>query len=262
MSLMSTELENMATLLLRSEAERVPIEPLTYSRPGLAASDAYEIQMRIVRQKLAAGEKVSGKKIGLTSAAIQQMLGVFEPDYGHLFESMRVPDGGMVPANRLIQPKIEGEIAFVLKQDLTGPGVVPEDVLLATEYVTPALEIIDSRIRNWEIKLADTVADNGSSALYVQGMRQTPARHMDLSAVKMVLRRNGEAVVTGTGAAVMGNPLTSVAWLANKLSEFGVRLRAGEVILSGSIGKAIDIRSGDSIEAEFGSLGTVRVQFA
>ena len=258
---MNSEIDEIAGQLLRSEKQRVPIDPLTSSRPELTASVAYAIQMRMVQRKIESGERVAGKKIGLTSLAIQQMLGVFEPDYGHLFHSMRVADGGSVPANSLIQPKIEGEIAFVLKNALSGPGVTLEDVLQATEYVAPALEIIDSRIRNWEIKLADTVADNGSSAMFVVGTQRTAPRDRNLSAVEMVLRRNEEPAVTGTGAAVMGNPVASVAWLANKLSEFGVRLLAGEVILSGSIGKAIDVRAGDSIQADFDGLGSVRVHF-
>jgi len=259
---MGIEIDRIASMLLRSEAERAPIEPLTASWPKLAASDAYGIQMRIVQRKLASGEKMSGKKIGLTSAAMQQMLGVFEPDYGHLFEAMRVPDGGMVQTSSLIQPKIEGEIAFVLRKELQGPGVTPDDVLSATEYVTPALEIIDSRIRGWQIRLADTIADNGSSALYVLATQRSTPQDLDLSVVHMVLRRNREEEVAGTGAAVMGNPVNAVAWLANKLSEFGATLMSEEVILSGSFGKAIDVRPGDGIDADFGGLGTVSVRFA
>ena len=208
---MNPEIGEITAQLQRAEEERIPIPPLTLSHPELSASDAYAIQMEGVRRRLESGNKVVGRKIGLTSLAMQQMLAVFEPDYGHLFEDMQIPSGGTVPTSNLIQPKIEGEIAFVLKHELSGPGVTPEDVLQATEYVVPALEIIDSRIRNWEIKLTDTVADNGSSALFVLGAERSGIQGRELSAERMTLWKNGEVAVTGTGAAVMGNPVTCVA---------------------------------------------------
>lgn len=259
---MNPEIGEITTQLRRAEKERIPIPPLTLSYPKLSASDAYAIQLELVRQKVRAGEEVAGRKIGLTSRAMQQMLGLFEPDYGHLFKTMQVPNGGTVPVRSLIQPKIEGEIAFVLQHELGGPGITLEDVVQATKCVVPALEIIDSRIRNWEIRAVDTVADNGSSALFVLGDQRSSIQDRDLCGERMTLRRNQEVVVTGTGDTVMGSPAACVAWLANKLAEFGVRLQAGEVILSGSIGKAVDVRPGDLIRAEFDGLGSVEVSFA
>lgn len=228
----------LATALLEAERERRPIAPLTASWPDLTPADAYAIQLEVLARKLQQGSRVVGKKIGLTSQAIQQMFGVDQPDYGHLLDTMAIADGGQAPMARLLQPKIESEIAFVLERDLQGPGLTAADVLAATDYVVPALEIIDSRISDWQIKLADTIADNASSGLFVVGARKTKVEQLDLRLVGMVVEKNGADALTAAGAAVLGHPANAVAWLGNKMAEFGVSLRAGEVLLSGALAAA------------------------
>ena len=201
------------------------------------------------------------KKIGLTSVAVQKMLGVDEPDYGHLLDSMVVENGGTIDTKTMLLPKIEGEIAFVLKKDLKGPNVTAVDVIQATDYVLPALEIVDSRVQDWKIKLQDTVADNASSGLYVLGGKPTKLEDIDLELLGMVLSQNGEMVNTGVGAAALGNPATCVAWLANRLADYDISLKAGEVILSGALSGMVVAKSGDSFTARFAHLGQVSVNF-
>ncbi|MEX1029227.1 MAG: 2-keto-4-pentenoate hydratase [Paenibacillaceae bacterium] len=237
------------------------IAPLTEKYPNLSIHEAYQVQLETVSKELGLGKIITGKKIGLTSKAMQQLLGVPEPDYGHLFDDMVVENGGSISIDNVLQPKVEAEIAFILKKDLAGPNVTVLDVLRATEYVLPALEIVDSRIANWKIKLPDTIADNASSGLYVLGGRPTRVDQIDLTQIGMVLSKNGELVNTGVGAAVMGHPANCVAWLANKLSSFDIRLKAGEVILSGALSAAVDANRGDSFTARFAHIGQVSVHF-
>jgi 2-keto-4-pentenoate hydratase len=255
-------LQTIAEALFAAEQDRKPIPPLTETDPGITVEEAYRIQIQVMERKRAAGQVVVGKKIGLTSRAMQAMLGVDEPDYGHILDNMVVMEGESIPSKELIQPKVEGEIAFILKEDLKGPGVTLTEVIRASEGVIPALEIIDSRIVNWKIKLPDTVADNASSARIVLGGKLTSLSGLDLRTVGMVLEKNGEVVATAAGAAVLGHPAQAVAWLANKLSMYGISLRKGEVILSGSLTGAIPVGSGDFIRADFGILGDVKVKFA
>lgn len=262
MPLSESRIEELATALYEAERERRPIPPLTEKYPQMTPEEAYAVQLKNIRRKLAQGRRVVGKKVGLTSRAMQQMLGVDQPDYGHLLDDMAVADGGVVALDRLVQPKVEAEIAFILKRDLQGPGLTVEDVMAATESLAPAIEIIDSRIRNWQIKLADTIADNASSGLFVLGEQRTPVDTVDLRLVGMVLSRNGEVALTGAGAAVLGHPAVAVTWLANKLAEFGITLKAGEVILSGSLSAALGVSAGDKMRAEFAHLGSVSVTFA
>jgi 2-keto-4-pentenoate hydratase len=252
----------VAEALYWAEVKQEPIEPLTDQYPELTVRDAYEIQLLIVERKVSEGARVVGKKIGLTSPAMQQMFGVNQPDYGHLLDRMEVKAGGIIELGQLIQPRVEGEIAFVLGRDLVGPGVRMEQVLGATAWVVPALEVIDSRIRGWRIRLADTIADNASSGMFVLGEKRVKAEGIDLARVEMVLRCNGQEVVRGKGEAVLGHPAQAVAWLANALAEFDVGLRAGEVVLSGSLGAAWVVQAGDMVEADFGALGRVSVRFA
>jgi 2-keto-4-pentenoate hydratase len=214
-----------------------------------------------MEMKKAAGQIVVGKKIGLTSLAMQAMLGVKEPDYGHILNGMVVMEAQKVLAAELVAPRIEGELAFVLKEDLKGPGVTLTEVLRCSEGVIPSLEIIDSRIADWKIKLPDTVADNASSARVVLGGTITPPHSLDLRTVGMVLEKNGEIAATAAGAAVLGHPAQAVAWLANKLAAYGIILRKGEVILSGSLTAAIPVAAGDFIRADFGPLGDVKIKF-
>jgi 2-keto-4-pentenoate hydratase len=257
----SRDLTTLAAELLKAQQDRVAVAPLTERFPELTVQDAYHIQISAINTRLAAGRRVVGKKIGLTSKAMQQLLGVYESDYGHLLDDMVALTGEQIPANKLMQPRCEGEIAFLLKHDLPGPGVTIADVLNATEAVMPALEIVDSRVKDWKIKLVDTVADNASSGMLVLGNQLTSPLSLDLRLIGLVFEKNGEIVNTGAGAAVLGHPASSVAWLANKLSEFGVTLKAGEIVLSGAVTAAAPVAAGDFFQAEFDRLGTVAVKF-
>lgn len=252
----------IAGRLLEAEVSRVPIPPLTEQYPDLTPADAYQIQLALIERKRADGARVVGRKIGLTSRAMQRMLDVDQPDYGHLLDSMAVPDGALVERARLIQPKAEPEIAFVMDADLSGPRVTATQVLSATRWVMPAIEIIDSRIESWRIKLCDTIADNASSAMYAVGGRPTPVDGLDLRLIGMVLEKNGEVVSTGAGAAILGHPLHAVVWLINKLAEFGTGVHEGDVILPGALTAATDVAAGDTVTANFDRLGTVSVRFA
>lgn len=262
MALSDKELSDVAQRLITASNERKAIDPLTETYPGITIEEAYGIQLKVVNARVAGGRKVVGKKIGLTSPAMQEMLKVNEPDYGHLLDDMLVYQGMGMSASRLLQPRIEGEIAFVLGRDLTGPGITPADVVRATEGVTAALEIIDSRIRDWKIKIQDTVADNASSAAFVLGAKMVAAKEIDLRYVGFVMTRNGQFVGAGAGAAVLGSPIQSVAWLANKMGEYGISLKAGEVILSGAAAAAVPIQAGDSIHLTIDRLGDVACFFS
>ncbi|TQR19606.1 2-keto-4-pentenoate hydratase [Psychrobacillus vulpis] len=250
-----------ANELLEAEETRQAISALTDRNEHLTVEDAYNIQLETVNLKLAQGKKVIGKKVGLTSVAMQKMLNVNEPDYGHLLDDMRVESGALVKIDSMISPKIEAEIGFVLDEDLVGPNVTYLDVMMATKYVVPTLEIIDSRVKDWKIKLIDTVADNGSSAKVVVGEKLTALDGIDLRTNSMVLFKNDELLATGAGAAALGHPAHAIAWLANKLHEFGITLKKGELILPGALSGAVSVSAGDTIEAKFGVLGSVTVHF-
>jgi len=203
-----------------------------------------------------------GKKIGVTSKPVQDMLGVFQPDFGFLTDTMEFPDGAEIPiAGHLIQPRAEGEIAFRLSKDLQGPGVTEQDVLDATATIMPCFEIVDSRIDDWKIKIQDTVADNASCGAYVFGRDEIDPRGLDLPSLKMTIYKNGEFLAAGLGSAVQGNPLTAVAWLANTLGEFGIPFKAGEVILSGSLAPLIPVAAGDEMSLELEGVGGCRCRF-
>lgn len=256
-----TQITTFANELLQAEKERKGITPLTETDSSLTVKRAYEVQLEIINQKLQQGQKIVGKKIGLTSIAMQELLGVDEPDYGHLLNEMAVENEGDINYERVMQPKVEAEVAFILKKDLVGPNVTEKDVLEATEYVVASLEVVDSRIQDWKLTLADTVADNASSGLYVLGNKQVAIEQVDLPKIEMTFLKNGEVVNTGAGEAAMGDPATCVAWLANKLSEFNISLKAGEVILSGALSAAIEAEPGDHFEAKFTHLGDVSCKF-
>nr|HQV09692.1 2-oxopent-4-enoate hydratase [Thauera sp.] len=223
------------------------LDPLTNRHPEITIEDAYRIQQQMLSRRLAAGEKVVGKKIGVTSKAVMNMLGVHQPDFGWLTDGMLYNEGEAIAANTLIQPKAEGEIAFVLKSDLTGPGVTAADVLRATEGVMACFEIVDSRIRDWKIRIQDTVADNASCGVFVLGDRMVDPRELDMSTCGMVLEKNGEIVVTGAGAATLAHPLNAVAWLVNMLGTLGIGLKAGEIVLSGALGAMVPVEAGDNL---------------
>jgi 2-keto-4-pentenoate hydratase len=255
------KIKGFSDILAEAESTRVGIDPLTSTDSELTIKEAYYIQLETINNKVQQGQKIVGKKIGLTSLAMQKLLGVDEPDYGHLLDAMVVENGGRIRVEQVLQPKVEAEIAFILKKELRGPHVTSLDVLQATEYIVPALEIVDSRIKDWKIKLPDTIADNASSGFYVLGGKPTKVNDIDLELIGMAFSKNGELVNTGVGAAALGNPANCVAWLANKLSEFDIPLRAGEVILSGALSAAVEAREGDSFTARFAHIGQVSVHF-
>nr|WP_263323458.1 2-keto-4-pentenoate hydratase [Neobacillus sp. Marseille-Q6967] len=253
--------QHLYELLQEAETTKKSTAPLTEVYPNLTVDEAYQVQLRAIDQKVQNGQRIVGKKIGLTSAAMQQLLGVDQPDYGHLLDSMEVKNKGIIHLDSLFQPKIEGEIAFVLRKDLKGPTITVEDVLDATDFIAPALEIVDSRITDWKITLADTVADNASSGLFVIGDQRFSLTDIDLPSIEMNLFKNGELVNTGFGSDVLGHPAKCVAWLANKLSEYNVVLKAGEVILSGALSAAVPAEKGDRFTAGFSHIGKVEVTF-
>ncbi|ACO77108.1 4-oxo-4-pentenoate hydratase, XylJ [Azotobacter vinelandii CA] len=255
-------LNQYADELYRSLADRRPIAPLTERDPDLSLEEAYQIQMRVLARRLDAdGEKVIGKKIGVTSRVVMDLLKVDQPDFGHLTSGMLREDGAAIEAASLIAPKAEGEIAFVLKHELAGPGVTVADVLRATEFVVPCFEIVDSRIADWKIRIQDTVADNASSALFVLGDAAVDPRRLDLGVVGMTLEVNGEIAATGAGAAALGHPANAVAWLANTLGRLEMPLKAGEVILSGSLSTMLPVKAGDNLRIGIGGIGSAGVRF-
>ncbi len=256
------QIDKEARELYRAEKEKSVLRPFTQRYPDLGADEAYRIQLALIELKKADGAKVVGKKIGLTSKAMQKMLNVDQPDYGHILDSMVLENAAVVRVTELIQPKIEPEIAFILDRDLQGPGITPVKVLAATRFVVPALEIIDSRIEGWKIKLCDTIADNASSARVVLGSSPRRVDERDLKLVGMVLEKNGDIVQTGAGGAVLGHPAVAVAWLANAVGQFGVCLSAGDVIMPGALCGAVDVVAGDLFQATYDGLGSVSVRFA
>lgn len=241
---------------------RATVPPLSQREPELGIEDAYRIQLRMVERRVAAGERIVGKKIGVTSKPVQDFLGVYQPDFGHLTSGMVYQEGETIDLGQLIQPKAEAELAFVLKEDLIGPGVTAMDVIRATDYVAPCFEIVDSRIADWRIKIQDTVADNASCGVYVIGKTRGDPRRLDITLAGMVLEKNGEVFSTGVGAAVQGSPANAVAWLANTLGRLGIPFRAGEVILSGSQSALVPVVDGDELVCTVGGLGSCRVKFS
>jgi len=250
-----------AEALWVAERERIPIDPLSLAHPDMDVDDAYQIQQINIDRRLGDGLTVRGHKVGLSSKAMQEMLGVNEPDFGHLLDDMFVFEDFDVDTSQLCQPRVEIETAFILGSPLRAPGCNVADVLLSTVYVVPAIEIIDSRIIDWKITLADTIADNASSARLVLGGKATPIAAVDLRSVAATLSINGDLAASGTSAAVLGNPATAVAWLANKVHAYGVSLEGGHVIMPGSCTRAFDVTAGDSVRADFDGLGAVSVNF-
>lgn len=255
------EREELAAELALAERNRTALDPLRARHPEIDVVDAYEIQLINIRRRIAAGARVVGHKVGLSSEAMQQMMGVDEPDYGHLLAEMEVFEDAPVPAANYLYPRVEVEVGFILADDLPGSGCTEDDVLAATAAFVPAIELIDSRIRDWKIALCDTIADNASSAGFVLGPQRVSPKDVDICAIDAVLTRNGEVVAEGRSDAVLGNPVTAVAWLARKVDSFGVRLKAGDIVLPGSCTRAIDVRPGDAFLAEFAGLGSVRLSF-
>ena len=240
---------------------RTPVDPLTDREPGLTIEDAYQIQLRMIERRLETGETIIGKKIGVTSRVVMEMLNVNQPDFGQMTSGMVFNEGEDIRCDSMIAPKAEAEVAFMLKHDLAGPGITAADVLRATDCVIPCFEIVDSRIKDWKIKIQDTVADNASCGVFTLGGVRKDPRRIDLALAGMVLEKNGEVISTSTGASVQGSPVNAVAWLANTLGRLGITLKAGEVILSGSQSPLIPVKPGDSLSCSVGGLGSASVRF-
>ena len=254
-------IDDLAEMYLAAERQRSVLDPIDALCPDLTLEDAYNVQMEIVERKVQGGDRVVGKKVGATNEAVQKAMNIHEPIYGHLLESHQVPEGGCISTSRLIHPRIECEIAFKIKENLEGPGITVPDVLEAVDSVMASLEINDARTREWKIGTRDVIADNGVAANFVLGTRQISAHDLDLPGIGVVLKKNGEEIASSTGAAVLGDPARSVAWLANKLSETNSGLKAGEVVLTGSLTPLAPVTEGDRIEAIFEEFGRVSVQF-
>lgn len=257
----ASRLRELASVLDQAMRERRAIAPLTQSWPDLTVQDAYRISLDVLQRRLARGDRVVGKKIGVTSRAVQEMLGVFEPDFGFLLASMQVANGSRVALDTLIQPRAEAEVALRLATDLAGPGVTASDVARATAEVAPCFEIVDSRIENWRIRIADTVADNASCGVFVIGEGRADVHARDLAALEARVFKNGALISRGLGSAVQGSPLNSIAWLANTLGRLGVPLEAGEWILSGSLVPLEPIAAGDVFSLELDQVGTASIRF-
>jgi 2-oxopent-4-enoate/cis-2-oxohex-4-enoate hydratase len=256
-----TKIEHYGDELYQAFLSRTPVDPLTDREPEITIEHAYQIQLRMIQRRLDAGETIVGKKIGVTSKVVMQMLNVDQPDFGQMTSGMVFSEGEAIRTDSMIAPKAEAEVAFVLKNDLIGPGITAADVLRATDFVVPCFEIVDSRIKDWKIKIQDTVADNAScGVLTLGGIRKSP-RQLDLSLAGMVLEKNGDIVSTSAGAAVQGSPVNAVAWLANTLGRLGITLKAGEIILSGSQSPLVPVKAGDSFYCSVGGLGGTSVRF-
>jgi 2-keto-4-pentenoate hydratase len=257
-----TPTQQAAQALRESRASGTPIAPISQTH-GIAGLDAaYAVAEINTQARVAEGHRIVGLKVGLTSVAVQQQLGVDQPDFGVLFDDMEFLNGQAIPTARLMQPKIEAEIAFVVGRDLQGKAPSYAEFLAALDYALPALEIVDSAIANWKITLVDTVADNASCGLYVLGDQPVPVGQLPLGELGMTLTKNGQTVSVGTGAACLGHPLRAAYWLARTMVERGQGLKAGQIILSGALGPMVPVVKGDLVQASIGALGSVSCQMA
>lgn len=257
------EINALGDSLYAALRERQTVPPPRMAHAGMTLDDAYAVSGRILDRRLADGARVVGRKIGLTSVAVQQQLGVDQPDFGNLTDDMQYPNGAVMPiSTTLIQPKAEGEIAFVLRDRLAGPDVTPDDVIAATHYVSPCFEIVDSRVADWKIQLIDTVADNASCGLFLLGDDRADPAGLDLASCVLEFDIDGRTTARGTGAAALGSPLIAVAWLANRLSSYGVSLEPGDIVLSGSLVPFQPAVPGASLAIRISGIGTAEVSFA
>ncbi|NMP15887.1 fumarylacetoacetate hydrolase family protein [Thalassotalea sp. Y01] len=256
------QLQALADELYSALTSRQTITPISEREGEFTLDDAYIVSQLFLQQRLQRGEKVIGKKIGLTSKVVQDMLGVHQPDFGFLTDAMIYQSGAKIPFSKdLIQAKSEGEIAFILKHDLQGPGVTPEDVLAATEAVAACFEIVDSRVEDWRIKITDTVADNASCGIFVLSDERVDPRSVDFENCQMQIHNHDELIAEGQGSAALGSPLNCVAWLANALGDYGESLKAGEIILSGSLAAMIPCKSDDDMRMHIDGVGSANYQF-
>lgn len=249
----------IAHLLYEAETNNEAIEQITETYKGLTIDDAYEIQLINIGKKMAEGKRITGKKIGLTSKAMQESLGVNEPDFGILFDSMEIR-GNVVKRGQILQPRVEGELAFILKEDLKDNSTV-EDVYKATNYIMPALEIVGSRIKDWKLTIVDTVADNASCGMYLLSDKVIDPRKTNIKELELKLYKNGSLINSGKGSAVMGDPANAVLWLAKCLGRYGVSLNRGDIILSGALSAAVPAVPGDKFSVDYGDFGILEVSF-
>ena len=259
--LMNVDHQAAADALWRAAQGRAPMRPLRERFPDFDGDDAYAVQELNTQRLLASGARAIGCKIGLTARSVQQQLGVDQPDFGMLFAHMAFGDGEIVPWAALMQPKVEAEVALVLAQDLPEPGVTLARMIAATAFALPAIEVVGSRIADWDIRFVDTVADNASSSAFVLGATPMPLAGLDLRLAGMVMERGGEQVSLGAGAACLGHPLNAAVWLANTMAARGRPLKAGDVVLTGALGPMVPVRPGDVFEARIEGLGSVRAAF-
>ena len=261
MSIDNTKIQLFGDELFNAWKSAKQITSITDREDSVSIEQAYKIQLYTIGKRKHIGQSIIGKKIGITSKPVMNMLKVDQPDFGHLMSDMKFSDGDVLDVNEFCQPKGEGEIAFILKKGLQGPGVTNADTLAATDYLLPAFEIVDSRIDNWQIKIQDTVADNASAGAFVLGSKKIKPQLVNLTGCQMTLKKNGEVIGVGLGAATMGNPITAVTWLANKLGDLGIKLEAGEIILSGALSAMFPIRVGDELHMEISQIGQLSCKF-
>ena len=253
------ETADLAAALYEARRTRTPIPPLTDSYPDMTAEDAYAVQEKFIGLLLADGGRVVGWKLGLTSRPMQELLGVYQPDYAPIVSSMVYEDGVSLDLTDYIQPRVEAEIALSLDAPLKGPNVTPSEAATAVSGVSAAIEMVDSRIMDWKIKFADTVSDLASCGAIVTGRRVPP--DFDLRLCGMVIVKNGDTVATGAGGAALGDPLNALAWLANALSPYNAALEPGQIIMTGALHAAFPVAAGDHVVAEFDRLGSVNMHF-
>ncbi len=261
MTIAADKIEELAARLRNAAETGVPIPPIRDELAEGGVEAAYAVQAANTEHYVRHGRRISGRKIGLTSKAVQKQLGVDSPDFGALFADMEVVDGDEIALSRLMQPKVEGEITLVLGRDLSGEQLTLTDVMSAVDYALPSIEIVGSRIENWNIRLLDTVADNASSGLYVLGGRPVKLDEVDWRLCGMVMERRGEQVSAGAGAACLGNPLNAALWLARTMVEVGSPLKAGDAIMTGALGPMVAVAPGDIMEVRINGLGSVRAVF-
>ena len=257
-----TAIKDVAASLRKAHDSQIPIAPIRDALAAGGVKAAYAVQQANTDHYLKQGRRLVGRKIGLTSKSVQKQLGVDSPDFGMLFADMALYDGEEIAMSRVLQPKVEAEIAFVLERDLTHPGTTLAELVSAIAYALPAVEIVGSRIENWNIKLLDTIADNASSGLFVLGTQPRKLDQLDLRLCGMAMERRGEPVSFGAGAACLGNPLNAALWLARTMVDVGSPLKSGDIIMSGALGPMVGVAPGDVLDTRINGLGTVRAAFA
>jgi 2-keto-4-pentenoate hydratase len=261
MALDEQTVEELAELYLRAERDAVPVTPWRERFPGMGEDDAYAVQDVLVRKRMTAGGTLAGWKAGATNAGSMANFGLSQAVYGRLFAEMRLADGASLPSATLIHPRVECEVAFVMARDLAGPGVTPDSALEAVHGAVAAFEIVDARTEGWGAKMPEMIADNVFQARYVVGANVVPVSGLDLAAVGVVLHKNGVEAARGTGANVLGSPANALAWMANRLAERGHGIKAGAIVLAGSLTPLVPCAAGDTLEAVFDQLGAIRVSF-